>query len=238
MRATRVTIHHEGGGAPTDRVSRFLNAARYSAGIGITRYELVRAPEQSFTTVGQDGKCLQICLSGHRGRYPVTDSDLALVHTCCDEARAKDWLTLTPVLYLHGDTMSTECPGAFTEARRGDLERAVRAAIPVVTPPPGPPLTGKKELMLIEQPGRTVDPVRLACIELRPEDYQIIAWNGASVAGDALLKAGDAQRRGECRVLDVKNLAGSKNIVGWKEAAGGCVFVTDGDGGTFHIEFS
>lgn len=91
--------------------------------------------------------------------------------------------------------------------------------------------------MLIEQPGRTIDPVRLACIELRPEEKQIIGWNGASIAGDALLVRGDERRRGECRVLDLKPYT-NNNIVGWKEADGGCVFVTDGDGGTFFIEFS
>lgn len=242
MLATWVTIHHEGAGAPTDRVSRFLSTDKYSAGIGITRYELWRDPGESFITTGQRGHCLQICLSGNRQVHATTDTDIVLIGNCCNEAKVKGWLIDRPAVYHHGDNGKTACPGTNTNNRRSEIKAACQTPIPVTSPlPPVPPtgvqLKGRRELMLIEQPGRTVDPVRLACLELRPNDHQIIAWNGASVNGDALLKAGDARRRGECRFLDLKQFT-SNNIVGWKEVDDGCVFVTDGDGGTFHIQFS
>jgi hypothetical protein len=125
--ANRVTVHHEGAGSPTDNVDRYLSTDKYSAGIGVTRYELRRSPQDSFRTDGQGGTvCLQICLSGNRNDHAVTDDDLELIARCCNEARGKGWLTEVPEVFFHNDTASTACPGTHTAARRPDIEAACR----------------------------------------------------------------------------------------------------------------
>jgi hypothetical protein len=125
MLVNRVTIHHEGAGSPTDNVSRY-KSARYSAGIGINKYELWRDPAQSFVTKGQDRRCLQVCLSGNRDNYPVSTSDINLIDACCDEARDKGYLTDVPEVFFHNDTMATGCPGNYTEQVRADITNAIR----------------------------------------------------------------------------------------------------------------
>lgn len=144
MKATWVTIHHEGAGAPTDRVSRFLNTDKYSAGIGITRYELWRSPESSFITTGQKGHCLQICLSGNRMVHAVSDTDILLIGNCCDEARVKGWLVDQPDVKHHGDNHKSLCPGKSTNARRSEIKAACQIPIPVTSPLP--PLEGDDDV--------------------------------------------------------------------------------------------
>jgi hypothetical protein len=100
-----------------------------------------------------------------------------------------------------------------------------------------PAPAGRGELMLIEQPGRTVDPVRLACAELRPDAQQIIGWNGASLAGDFLLAAGDDRRRGEARVLDLRPYTHGAAVLGWTPGDRGPVVLADG-GATFYFDWS
>jgi hypothetical protein len=136
MKATWVTIHHEGAGAPTDRVSRFLNTDKYSAGIGITRYELWRSPEASFITTGQKGHCIQICLSGNRMVHAVTDTDIQLIGNCCNEARVKGWLIDHPDVKHHGDNHKSACPGSNTNNRRSEIRAACQAAVPMGSPLP------------------------------------------------------------------------------------------------------
>lgn len=91
--------------------------------------------------------------------------------------------------------------------------------------------------MLLEQPGRTVDPVRLACAELRPDDQQIICWNGASIAGDSLLVPGDDRRRGEARFLDLRPYTSGARVLGWQNGDRGPVMLADG-GATFYFDWS
>ena len=124
MKADWVTIHHEGAGSPTDNVARFLNTDDYSAGIGVSLYELRRSPEDSFITTNQPGHCLQICLSGNRSVHALTDADLGLIAQCCDDARARGWLVDNPDVLHHGDNGKSECPGANTNARRSDVHEA------------------------------------------------------------------------------------------------------------------
>ena len=127
MRADRVTIHHEGGGAPSDNVSRFLSVEKYSAGIGLSRYELWRSPEDSFITTGQSGHCLQICLSGNREVHAVSDGDIGLIAACCDDARRRNWLVDNPQVVHHGDSAATACPGDNTNNRRAAIASACQA---------------------------------------------------------------------------------------------------------------
>jgi hypothetical protein len=91
--------------------------------------------------------------------------------------------------------------------------------------------------MLLEQPGRTVDPVRLACAELRPDAQQIICWNGASIAGDAALVPGDDQRRGEARFVDLRPYTSGAAVLGWTEGDRGPIVMAD-QGATFYFDWS
>jgi hypothetical protein len=134
MRVDRVTIHHEGAGKPTDDIDRPLHQ-KYSIGIGVTTYKMARPPQDSFVTVGQDGKhSLQVVFTGDRNIYPVTDNDIDLVRRAVRTANALGWVTLDPDLFLHCDTMVTGCPGFHARARRADLERAVTGLVTVTRP--------------------------------------------------------------------------------------------------------
>jgi hypothetical protein len=123
-----VVIHHEGAGAPTDNVARFLDTDSYSAGIGITLYELRRDPADSFINNVDDGRGLQVCLSGNRMDYPVTDTDIGFIGAVCDEARARGWVTDTPTVYHHGDRHPSACPGTHTNERRAEIAAACQAS--------------------------------------------------------------------------------------------------------------
>ena len=128
----RVTIHHEGAGAPTENVGRFLDAEDYSIGIGHATFRVARSPSESFITNGQGGKrSLQVCLSGDRRFHAVTDSDIELVGQAVAEARARGWVSDAPEVFVHGDTDATECPGTHVHERRDDLEAACHASSPL-----------------------------------------------------------------------------------------------------------
>lgn len=141
MQVDEVTIHHEGAGSPTDNVSRFLDTDNYSAGVGITRVEVRRSPEQSFKST-EDFEhyfhAFQICLSGNREVHEVTDNDLKLVAEACRQARANGWLTDDPRVRHHGDNGSSECPGDNANERRGALWLACQKPLPIPPPPPKP----------------------------------------------------------------------------------------------------
>jgi hypothetical protein len=127
MKADRVTIHHEGAGSPTDNVDRPLKA-RYSIAIGLTLYKLANPPEKSFVTNGQGGvHSLQVVFTGDRRTHPVTDRDVELYRRAIREAHARGWVTGDPEVFLHGDTDSSDCPGAMVRARRADLTAASKS---------------------------------------------------------------------------------------------------------------
>jgi hypothetical protein len=147
---SRVTIHHEGPpGTPTDNVARFKPEG-YTYGIGVTRWELFRTPEQSFGTWNHNGTSVDVCLSGNRMVAPITDNDLALIEQACADARARGWLTPLYTTYPHGNIYpvpagyppgglgkhgATQCPGTLTIARWPEVVAATR---PHVMPPPTP----------------------------------------------------------------------------------------------------
>ena len=72
-----VTIHHEGAGAPTD-VPRGA-AGGYTYWIGVTRWTWLRDVWSNYATLNFNGVSLDICLSGDRMVYPVSDSDITLI---------------------------------------------------------------------------------------------------------------------------------------------------------------
>lgn len=174
-----VIIHHAGYGTPSDSMG-FLNAARYSAGIGVTKYELRRPPETSFITDEFGHRALQVCISGNRDLQPVTDNDIELIRQCCLAARAKGWISQQVTTYFHGDWQATACPGLHMRERRAEIVAAVNAVIPVIQPKVEPmfkpPVTIKMAATLKSPNG--------GVWVLQP-DGAIFALEGAPYAGGA-----------------------------------------------------
>lgn len=137
----RVTIHHEGAGSPTDS-ARGADGG-YSCWIGVTRYTMLRTPWISFGTLNFNHVSFDICLSGNRMDYLVTDSDIALIRAACAEARANGWLTDNPDVVFHHDSpgSGTVCPGTHTYERHDEVVAACKkAAAPAPAPNPTPPV--------------------------------------------------------------------------------------------------
>lgn len=179
MMANRVTIHHEGAGKPRDSFT-FLEK-RYSGGVGLTRYELVRSPHESFVTRGQGGvRSLQVCFSGDRRFYELSDNDLVLLRALVDDARARGWVTDRPDVFLHGDTdKGTECPGGHVKARRAAIENACRVVpTSVVLPASG----GEMAVLPVKYPPAKVG--KFPTPFYSHNDDHILAYNGAAVGGD------------------------------------------------------
>lgn len=138
----RVTIHHQGGGAPTDNSSGYSHGG-YTYGIGSTRWEWFRTVWDSYATLNFNGESLDICLSGSRGNtdpaYPVTDNDIELIRGAVADARARGYVTDHPDVIPHKNSpgSSTACPGDNAMARFDDIEDACQAGS--APPKPEPP---------------------------------------------------------------------------------------------------
>jgi hypothetical protein len=173
MVATRVTIHHEGSGAPTD----FARGAEggYSAWIGTTKYTILRSPDQSYGTLHfNHGPSYDVCLSGNRHKYsvwqrilgvmkltpvtayPVTDNDINLIRAACADARARGWLVASPLVVFHHDSYgsTTVCPGNNTYARQNEIIAACQAGGPVPAPKPVlVPTEDEEDMIIAHGPG-------------------------------------------------------------------------------------
>jgi hypothetical protein len=139
MAVNLVTIHHEGAGSPSDNVGRFSEGG-YCYGIGVTLYQRFRAPVDNWATLNFNGQDLTICLSGNRMDYPVTDSDIPLIHGAFMDCYNRGEVTSAPQVRAHRNSpgSSTVCPGDQTMARWNDVANACRVDTP--TPPtPKPP---------------------------------------------------------------------------------------------------
>jgi hypothetical protein len=182
----RVTIHHEGAGAPTDNVQRFLGAEKYSIGIGQTLFRVERSPQDSFITNGQGGKrSLQVCLSGDRRFHAVTDADIEMIRQALADARGRGWVTDQPEVFFHGDTDGTECPGTHTAERRTAIEAACRAGapVPLEVAPVVPPMN-RPPLRLPPVVADHKDP-QVGGAWVLAEDGAVFAFAGARFAGGA-----------------------------------------------------
>jgi hypothetical protein len=135
MAVDLVTIHHEGGGAPSDDVFRFAHGG-YCYGIGVTLFERFRAPADGWATMNFNGQDLTICLSGDRTTAPITDNDLELIHGAYLDCYNRGEVTAAPLVRAHRDSpgSATACPGNQTMARWADVAAACRAS--------GAPTTG------------------------------------------------------------------------------------------------
>jgi hypothetical protein len=123
-----VTIHHEGGGAPSDDVGRFAHGG-YCYGIGVSLYERFRAPADGWATMNFNGEDLTICLSGNRMTAPVTDRDLDLIRGAFLDCYNRGEVTAAPLVRAHRDSpgSATACPGDKTMERWSAVSSACRA---------------------------------------------------------------------------------------------------------------
>jgi hypothetical protein len=149
----RVTVHHEGAGAPTDDVGRFAGGG-YCVGIGLTKYQVFRAPQDNWATIHWNGRDFTICLSGNRQapglfarlfqgarNYVVTNADLLLIAAACADARRRGWLTDSPEVVPHRLVFNTLCPGSNTLAPTvwAHVVAACQASHAQLPPAPGQP---------------------------------------------------------------------------------------------------
>lgn len=105
------TVHHEGAGAPTDEARGA--AGGYSAWIGPTRYTLLRPPSLSFATLHFNHVSFDVCFSGDRNVYPITDRELVLLRQAASDARSRGWVAAAPYVRPHRESPGsvTICPG-------------------------------------------------------------------------------------------------------------------------------
>jgi hypothetical protein len=162
-----VTIHHEGGGSPSDNVGRFSEGG-YCYGIGVTLWERWRSPNDNWATMNYNGEDLTICLSGNRMDAPVTDNDISLIHGAYMDCFNRGEVTAAPLVRAHRNSpgSATACPGDHTINVWSKVEDACR---PGTTPPPNEPTGGKDDMVPIglkkdgaagnEQPFGFLDPV-------------------------------------------------------------------------------
>lgn len=145
---SRVTIHHQGGGAPTDNSSGYSGGG-YTYGIGATRWERFRDVWSSYATKNYNGESVDVCLSGSRGNtspaYPVTDADLRMIRDALADARARGYVVNAPEVVAHRNSpgSSTACPGDNAMARWSEIVAACQASGSAPAPPSS---TGGDEL--------------------------------------------------------------------------------------------
>lgn len=136
-----VTIHHEGGGAPTDE-PRGSDDGGYTYWIGTSRWTWLRTVWDSWATIHHNGISLDLCLSGNRMDYPVSDAELEIIRSACADARGRGYVVTSPEVHPHKDFFNTACPGSHTMERWGEVVAAVLAgtsgssAPPTTTPKP------------------------------------------------------------------------------------------------------
>lgn len=139
---TRVTYHHEGAGTPTNNVQRFSEGG-YSYGNGQTIWQRFRSPFVSWGTLGFNHRSLDICISGNRMVYEVTDAEVQHTREICADSRARGELVDDPEVVFHHDSpgSNTVCPGFWTYHRQPALVAACKAVPdpgPLPTPTPAP----------------------------------------------------------------------------------------------------
>jgi hypothetical protein len=138
MTVDLVTIHHQGGGPPTDNSSGYSYGG-YSYGIGATQWERFRSPADSFATLNYNHVSLDICLSGDRHTgHTVTDSDIELIHGAFMDCFNRGEVVGSPLVRAHKNSpgSATACPGDHTMSV---WDRIVQACSNTDQPKPEPP---------------------------------------------------------------------------------------------------
>lgn len=137
MTVSRVTIHHQGGGAPTDNSSGYSYGG-YTYGIGVTKWERFRSVADSFGTYNYNGDSVDVCLSGDRHTgYPVTDKDIELIGGAVADARARGEVIDAPTVCDHSKSpgSATACSGNKARERWNEIVAACMAGGATPAPP-------------------------------------------------------------------------------------------------------
>jgi hypothetical protein len=133
----RITVHHRGGGPPAN--GTWPDSDPYCALIGPSALTIVQAPFTAWATYGFNHVSFDICFSGDRMTYPVTDNDLHLISEACGTARSRGWLAAVATTFPHGTlhppppgyptgSSATDCPGTLAIARWPEIVAACGAA--------------------------------------------------------------------------------------------------------------
>lgn len=135
MAVNRATIHHQGAGAPNDNYGGFSEGG-YSYGIGKTGWSRFRSPYDSWATLNYNHVSLDVCLSGNRMDYVVTDQDIRWLHEIFMDCYHRNEVVATPEVIPHRNSpgSATVCPGDHTMARWNDVVNQFH-----LTPGPTPP---------------------------------------------------------------------------------------------------
>jgi hypothetical protein len=110
---TLVTVHHEGAGEPTD----FARGAAggYTYWVGPNGFTHLRSAFASFATLHYNHVSVDVCLSGDRDVFSITNNDLIRLTAIAADARARGELTEgTPTVHPHRFSFNTACPGNRT----------------------------------------------------------------------------------------------------------------------------
>lgn len=134
---SRVTIHHEGAGSPTD--SARGGGEGYTYWLGTSKFTYLRTPWDSWATKGYNHVSVDICFSGNRMDHPVTDNDLKILENICRDAKNRGFVVSNPGIYPHQATSQTACPGSNTMARWNDVVNAVKRGVGGGTSGSAPP---------------------------------------------------------------------------------------------------
>jgi hypothetical protein len=124
-----VTIHHEGAGEPSDTTQ-----PEYTYWIGKTGWKRIQAASTSYATFGYNHVSTDICLSGNRMLFQVTNQDIQWIREACQDSRIKDRLVSNPKVQAHRWTYPTLCPGNNTMARWVPIRAACNAGLSTTYP--------------------------------------------------------------------------------------------------------
>lgn len=140
MAVSRVTIHHQGAGKPTDTPSG--DSDPYTVWIGPTRWTRIQSPYTSYATFGHNHTSYDVVLSGDRTNIPVTDTEIRLIGEAVADGRNRGEVVARPEVFPHSESFETACPGNKTRERFVAITVACQA-------PPDPTLTAAQQARLI-----------------------------------------------------------------------------------------
>lgn len=204
-----VTVHHEGAGSPTNE-ARGSDDGGYTYWIGTSVWTHLRTVWDSWATINHNGISLDLCLSGNRQDWAVTDRELEVIRGACADARARGYVTPAPRVQPHKAVYATACPGNHTMERWNEVSAAVLAGCGGAPPPP-PEVPAMEHGMAADA---VLDPERSA------RGYVLDRWGGIHPFGGA-----PAVTRGPYwQGLDV---ARRLIVTDWEDGAG---YVLDLDG--------
>lgn len=150
-----VTIHHQGGGVPSDSTAGVYEGG-YTYAIGVTKWTRMRTVWESYATLDFNHVSLDIVFTGQRQpgipnspSFPVTDSDMALLQGIITDARALGYVMSNPLVRAHRNSpgSNTVCPGDNTMQRWNQI-----VSICTGTPAPPTPTPRRPKLFIFRRP--------------------------------------------------------------------------------------